>query len=529
MLAAAMLLVLPGKTFSLVSVNDVFIFFDGAHRVLNGQLPNRDFHTPLGLLAYMLPALGLWVSGTLGGMMPVATAAFALLFLPLLIHVCVSRLTLGYAALFASFAIMLVLTPTNIGDFALTFAMFYNRWGYALLGILFLLVLPPVRGARGWRDAGVAAAVLLLTFYLKISYFGIAAVFVVALVAARDTRRTALLALVAAGVGIALTHLVWGGTAGYLADIGMAAEASGVIRDSVFGLAGVGFINAGMAVPFAFAMLIGLRRGVSYWTLLLCLFMAGAGLALANQNAQGLGLLTLIPAAIVVALSPAVRPPHDAAFAWGPAAFLLAAALAVPHIGITAGGLVRHAVMASATDAPRDEYFAEIDGVFTQEGTRSEPGTVQFDSLRAAYRSGAVDMDTLGFARRRKFRQFLAQPEYMWTLQDAVRLVRANPRLRGPIFTLDMANPLNAMLGRPAPRGVDSWYHVGRTISPTMFRDAASVLAEADVVMAPKAPVEPFSTLLMEELYGDYVRRNYELVAVSDYWRVYARRTAVRP
>ena len=95
------LLVVRGKTFSLAYVHDLMIFYDGGSRILDGQLPNRDFHTPLGLLAYALPAFGIWAGNSLGPMMPLATSAFAVIFLPLLIHVCVSRLPLKQALIFA--------------------------------------------------------------------------------------------------------------------------------------------------------------------------------------------------------------------------------------------------------------------------------------------------------------------------------------------------------------------------------------------------------------------------------------------
>src|SRR5215218_7316973 len=62
----ALLLALPGRTVTTAYVNDLFIFLDGAHRVMSGQVPNRDFHTALGPLVYYLPAAGLLLSGHLG-------------------------------------------------------------------------------------------------------------------------------------------------------------------------------------------------------------------------------------------------------------------------------------------------------------------------------------------------------------------------------------------------------------------------------------------------------------------------------
>jgi hypothetical protein len=38
------LLIIPGGTVVAKHLNDLFIFLDGAHRIVSGQVPNRDFH-----------------------------------------------------------------------------------------------------------------------------------------------------------------------------------------------------------------------------------------------------------------------------------------------------------------------------------------------------------------------------------------------------------------------------------------------------------------------------------------------------
>ena len=63
----ALLLALPGQTVTTRYLNDLFVILDGAYRVAAGQVPNQDFHTPLGPLTYYLTAAGYALSGTLGG------------------------------------------------------------------------------------------------------------------------------------------------------------------------------------------------------------------------------------------------------------------------------------------------------------------------------------------------------------------------------------------------------------------------------------------------------------------------------
>src|SRR5207237_10470170 len=62
---AAILLAAPGQTVSARYLNDLMVFLDGGHRIVSGQIPNRDFHTPLGPLVSLLPAVGLLITGIL--------------------------------------------------------------------------------------------------------------------------------------------------------------------------------------------------------------------------------------------------------------------------------------------------------------------------------------------------------------------------------------------------------------------------------------------------------------------------------
>ena len=87
-----------------------------------------------------------------------------------------------------------------------------------------------------------------------------------------------------------------------------------------------------------------------------------------------------------------------------------------------------------------------------------------------------------------------------------------------------MANPMNALTGRAAPRGLDSWYHAARTFNDKTYRPVEEMFADVDVVMVPVAPVDPSSHVLLARLYGSHIQRHYDPVATSEYWRAYSRR-----
>jgi len=510
------LLAIRGKTFSLDYVHDLMIFYDGGSRILDGQLPNRDFHTPLGLLAYMLPAFGIWAGGSLGTMMPLATAAFAAIYLPFLIHVCTSRLPLKQALIFAFWAITLVVTPASIGETEPSFGMFYNRWGFGLLGLLFLLSLPRLHGGDSdWKDAAVAAAVLLLTFYLKISYFAVAAGFMLPLVYLRHTRRMALLATALALCGVAAVHLLWSGTGAYLQDIGAAAQISGGVRGSFAALAQLALDNAATLFPFLLIVGLAAAAGVPFERLSLSLVVAGGGVLLANQNYQALGISTLVPAAILAAASVKACPTkHSLRLA----ATLLLVTLAIPPAFSASRSILVHMAQPYAGSG-KSVRVAEIDGYEAQELLSPGADAERVERARTFYRTGTADLESV-----QMMRDEVSPPEYFTTILDGLQLLRRDRRLSGKVFTFDFSNPFNAMLGRSGPRGVDSWYHRGRTFDERRHRSAEQTFAEVDVIMVPNAPADRNAYFLLSHLYGPYLAEKYKLVAKSDYWRAYARK-----
>src|SRR3712207_5798054 len=114
--ALVLLLALPGQTVTTAYLNDLFIFLDGAHRVASGQIPNRDFHTALGPVVYYLPALGLWLTGSLGGAIPVGMAILLAGLAPVTAHVLATRLRPAIAIPFGIFALLVVAVPMNLGE-----------------------------------------------------------------------------------------------------------------------------------------------------------------------------------------------------------------------------------------------------------------------------------------------------------------------------------------------------------------------------------------------------------------------------
>lgn len=526
------LLLSPGRSLSGIYANDLMVFYDGAHRVLSGQTPNLDFHTPLGPLAYLLAAIGLKVGGSLGAMMPTATSVFAVMLAPLLLYAAASRLPLAPALLMIVFVLMLTIAPVNPGDswLAPTYAMFYNRFAWAGLGTLFLFALPR-RAGGPLLDAACVAALLLLLVYLKISYGAVGVAFVVGLLALPDNRRAAAYALAATAVGVVLVHLIWGGTLVYLVDVRRAGEVSGALRGGLYRMVIAASSNLWQEGAYAAAIAYAAIRRVRIVYLAASLIMAACGLLLLNQNAQTMEIPVLLPAALVALLAPGRE--QRARPAYGAAALLMAGALAVPACVNGALGLryIRHELAHSPRD-PSD--FASLDGLVTfeapfQPGDPTSPRLVSDpDALPKAFRAGWTPTATFNILRQVRTRQPIGQSEYLWTIADGATALRTRPELAGPVFTFDLANPFNAVLGRPPPEGDASWNHYGRTFNERIFLPPEVALRTVKVVMDPKDPVEIYSAIYLKKNYQQYLDRHFTPALETTYWRIYRRVDGVR-
>ncbi|MDB5621561.1 MAG: hypothetical protein JWR39_124, partial [Devosia sp.] len=227
----AAMLALPGQTATNKYVNDLYIFLDGAHRILLGQVPNVDFHTSLGPLACYLPAAGLALTGSMGAAMPVGMALAVLLLACLGAPLIASRMQPLIGMATAVFLLVVAAVPVNPGEAIsdLSFAMFYNRLGWSALGLLLVLYLRPrIEGRhQGLLDASCAAGLVLFMLYTKASYGLVGLAFLVFMLLDARQRGRAALALGFCVVAIGVIGLVWGGTLNHVADLQLAQEVSG--------------------------------------------------------------------------------------------------------------------------------------------------------------------------------------------------------------------------------------------------------------------------------------------------------------
>ena len=491
----AVMLVAPATTVSAKYFNDLLVFLDGGYRVAMGQVPSREFHTALGPLTFYLPGFGYWLSGRLGMAMPLGMAALMLVTAPIMIHVLQTRLRPLLAIPTALTFLLLLAAPYNTGEpvTAISFAMFYNRIGWVLLGVLLVMHLVPNRPGR-WQvgfDTVAASVLTLLLLYTKISYGLVAAAFLVLMLLQQEHRRWAGAALLCVFAGVGLAELFWGGTLAHINDLTVAANVSG--SRTIFDYIRVLAENLPEYAGFAFLAGFALWRTRKLSDFLFYGFCGGAGLALIIQNFQSTGVVTLLAGAAVAAELLArnwrsgLPPAMDMA---SRGSWLLAIVLMLPVGLASAGALGLHAAMAVA-------------------GSGTSLNLPNAQGLRVAETVSEWDYNLY---RR-----------YADTLEAGGELLQSLEEPASKVLVMDFASPFTSLLGLEPPESGTAWMHDGRNFDDRFHVQGAELFADINVVMVPKHPIAGSTTELMREIYGDYLDEHFREVSATGEWLVLQR------
>jgi hypothetical protein len=498
-LLLALLLALPGRTEVVKYVNDLLIFLDGAYRIAEGQVPNRDFHTALGPLAYYIPGIAFMLTGSLGAAMPTGTALVILLVAPSTVHVLASRFHPAIAIPLGAVLLLILAAPFNLGEpvTALSFGMFYNRIGWAVLALLLTMYIAPRKPARRQIlfDALSAALFVLLLVYLKISYGAVALVFLVLMLVLSPQRRWAAVALAIVGTAAILIELVWGGTAAHIADLRLAAEVSGGLRGTIEDRVRLALINLADILIFTVLAGFALWRTRSFRDLLFYGFCAASGYAVLNQNFQGWGMITLFAGAAVAAerLVRADANTGDQKLRHaGLAAWLLLLAFLLPTLVTCGLALGLHTVLAAR-------------------GAGDDFALPNFEGVRLVNVWSPSD-------------HFFSS-NYINSLRNGAAALAEFAPGEGGVFVLDFVSPFSAGLGLQPPEGDSSWQHIGRTFNDQVFLPPEELFSGVRIIMDPKYPVERFTTDGLRRAYLPYIQQNFDLIGENVDWWVYRAKT----
>ena len=172
--------------------------------------------------------------------MPTGVGLLILALAPVMAYVLTSRLRPAFALPMAVYLSLILAAPANLGESpgALSFAMFFNRIGWAALSLLFILFLPPRIGERVAADGICAAVLTLLMLYTKASFGLVALAFLACLLLNHARRPWAAIAVAATAAVTLALEAIWRLSSAYAVDLAQALHASGAVRGGIENVVG---------------------------------------------------------------------------------------------------------------------------------------------------------------------------------------------------------------------------------------------------------------------------------------------------
>lgn len=169
----AIMLAVPGQIGITMHEGDLMHMVDAALRMADGEIPHRDFMTPLGILAIAPMALFLAL-GFAGGKAAVLSNLLVAgaLVLPT-IWVGYARLSGWFRYAFGAAIVIITVALVHGGaDNATSLSMFYNRWSWAIVFLILVAILWPAPNAeRAWKLGLLVGGGLSLLALIKMTFF----------------------------------------------------------------------------------------------------------------------------------------------------------------------------------------------------------------------------------------------------------------------------------------------------------------------------------------------------------------------
>lgn len=504
------LIVFHGKTYLSIMTHDTFVYFDGAYRLSQGQVPHKDFHTPLGAVAYLLPYLGLMMKKSFAGSLELSSFFLAIFVASCLILFLRGRASALISVLTIIMLLFLVMVPMNTGNTGndLTHAMFYNRLGWVSLTIIFIsYVLPKTNSLkRIILEALIIAILLNFLFFLKITYFIFGIIFLVLL--ALKSRQQMYIAIYSGTIAfIILLIMEWNFeiVRPYFQDLNSSITASGAVRSNLMRYVLDNSMQY-LCVVIVFFCAIS-SQTMKKIDFIFIAFVSLAGLAIINQNAQKENIVILF--AILFwgyALSVKIQNNEKAHIM-----LVLLLLFLIPNIIFGLRGIYNFTL--GVGRAALSVKIDNLSGVYIDE---------TFSLLYKTF-DETDSIDLFNQIRSKKTKQPLSQGEYIETVSHGVNLINSKRITKGKILTFDLANPFNFLTQTASPTGDYSWFHAGRNISKNSYLPANKLFQDVNYVMIPTFPMAAPTKQMLLNLYGNYLKNNYKKFSENKYWSLYVR------
>ena len=496
--------------------HDDFFLLDNGWRILCGQRPHLDFFSPWGPVMFLVVGMGLDLADTSVNGIGYGNAIVGLIIGLWSFQLGRNRLAFLPRFFLSIYLALLVMAPYPLGIWPhlSSHANLYNRYGYALLGLVLIECFQRMEDEQ--QDAndmfgGISTgAIVVVALFLKASYFFISLPFVAASILWGSSSRNRLFGLAVGFCIILFTMLA------YLRfDIRALFEAlwmAAGARSNALSLGLLLSVQLMSQVP-AFlttigALFLGTRRGKpavsaldnSHWIVLgLLVFASDSLLMLSNAQILAMPLLGVFAILFAGRVTAERRELNvsEAKIELPRHVFLLAlcALLIVPQFVADLAGL--------ANGVYRKAHSSVIPG----QGRFTEPHLaplILYDGAFLTESNGSV---------------------YTNYVNDGVALLRKHCSAGDRVLTMDMVNPFPYALKWTPPRGGIAATAFNYTLSAQFRPSFDAYFGDATVVLMPKRPAQMRSFIDgFYELYTPALIDRYQLCAESDWFWLYKRK-----
>ena len=498
--------------------HDNFFLLGNGWRVFCGQRPHLDFYSPWGPLTFLIVALGLFLSNASPNALGYGSAIVGLLIGLWAYRLGRNRLEAAARILCGLYLALLVTAPYALGTWPTwsTHAMVYNRYGFALVGLVIVECLQrsaDTEEQAGERWGGISTGVAMaLALFLNASYFGICVPIVGASLVYRGLNRRRMGGL-AAGFGVVALMLL-----AYLSfdvlrigqDLWMAAGARskglGLMKLVVVLISQVPFLAVVIALSlYGTAAVKEAGRWLEKQALLiwgLLVFMADVMLIFSNMQARGMPLLGVFGIVVASRLTVERRRAGGAESRTEKQRYLfvllLCGCLSLPQLCSDLVGLGYGAVEKAHPSAARSLVRFSV--------PRLRP-MILYEGI-----GSRVD-----YSKREN-----GGGVYTARINEAIALLKQYCGPGDRVLNMDGVNPFPYALGWRPPRGAMAAVAYNYLLTDELHPSYEAYFGNATVVMVPKEPaVEPKYYDGYYRIYSPGLLERYRLAAESGSWWLY--------
>jgi len=506
---------------------DVFAQLEGGWRIVSGLVPHTDYYNPIGPLTYLLTALGMRLAGPSVASIAYGNLIFLLVLTPWAWIVASNRLSYSNSFLFAIFILFLLaaVRPLGYEPGTTTYAMIYNRYGWALIAVLFLQLFVPTytQSERGRIPTSISIGLLLsFLFYCKVSYFGLAVVATaLALILRTDLRRSIVYLILSFVLVIATVWLLLGISAvDYISDLSSAGGAQSIshrvsylknaLRANTWRLCLTGLIwIIVLIIPSENRKYYSWLTDRLYLNVVIALILTTTFILAAGNAPEGndIPLFFVISLICLHFVARMFRHPNPASTVQAWISYLVIFAVAVP---IFFGTLVVKDALSIVHAARWKEYRVS-----------TAPESQRFN---AAPLADFIIPHTSEWQTA-----YWRAKNVPARINEGLSLLRRHVKADSRLFVLAFTDPFSFALQLPPPKGPPLWWDPQFSFSADDFPDPNSIFANVNIVVIPILHDEDDgcckdTVYRMSKAYGIYLEKFFEERDRSDHWVIMQRR-----